>query len=88
MTLTIELPNDLAKHENATREALEAIAVEAYRTDAMTRPEAAKFLGVGRLEFQNILKRHGVTKDAYGVEELLEDIATMDRLHAAGKIAA
>jgi predicted HTH domain antitoxin len=86
MTLTVELPNDLMQHEDAAREALEAIAVEAYRTDAMTRPEAAKFLGMGRLEFQDVLKRHGVAKGSYGVEELLEDIATSDALFAAGKL--
>jgi predicted HTH domain antitoxin len=88
MTLTIELPNDLAKHDDPTREALEALAVEAYRTEAMTRHEAAKFLGAGRLEFQEILKRHGVSKGSYGVEELLEDVATMDQLREEGKLAA
>jgi predicted HTH domain antitoxin len=84
MKLTVELPNDIAQHENAAHEALEAVAVEAYRSDAMTRPEAAKLISAGRLEFQDILYRHGVYKNAYDVDSLLEDIATGDRMRAEG----
>jgi predicted HTH domain antitoxin len=86
MTLTIELPNDLAEHEDPVREALEAFAVEAYRTEVLTHHEAASMLSLGRIAFDDVLKRKGVTNNFYNVDDLLEDIATSDRLRAAGKL--
>jgi predicted HTH domain antitoxin len=86
MTITVQLPNDLAQHDDPAREALEAIAVEAYRTDALTRPEAARLVGLGRIAFEDVLKRHGITKNSYGVQDYLDDIATSDRLRADGKL--
>jgi len=86
MTLTVELPNNLAEHEDPAREALEALAVEAYRTEALSLHEAATLLGVGRIEFDGILKQRGVAEGAYDIEDLSEDIATSDELRAAGKL--
>ena len=86
MTLTVELPNDLAEHEDPAREALEALAVEAYRTEALSHHEAATLLGVGRFAFEGILKQRGITEGAYGVEDLQQDIQTGDRLRASGQL--
>lgn len=87
MTLTVELPNDLAQHEDPAREALEALAVEAYRTGTMTRGEAAGLLKMGRLAFDGLLKKRNVMEGAYGVEDFLEDVKTSEKLRAAGKIS-
>ena len=86
MTLTIELPNDIAEHEHVAAEALEAFAVEAYCADVLTRSQARKLLGISRYEFDGVLKRRGVMKDAYDVEAFLADVQTSDRLRAEGKL--
>lgn len=82
MTLTVELPNDIAQHENVTSEALEAFAVEAYCADVLTRRQATELLGLSRFEFEGVLKRRGIMKDAYHVEAFLQDVATSDRLRS------
>ncbi len=84
MTLTVELPNDIAQHENAAREALEAVVLEGVRTDAISRPDGRKLLDMERLEFMDFLHANGVPATTYGVEDLLQDIETGDRLRAQG----
>lgn len=86
MTLTIELPNDLAQREDAAREALIAVVLEAYRTDALTRRQAATMLGMGRLEFTEFLHARGLPATSYGVEELQQDIAAGDQLRTSGHL--
>jgi predicted HTH domain antitoxin len=88
MTLTVELPDDLAQHTDSGREALEQLAIEAYRTDWMTKGQAAGLLGMSRMEFDGVLKKHNVEKGAYGVEQLREDIETLEKLRAARKAVA
>ena len=82
MTLTVELPDDLAQHEDPAREALEQVAIEAYRTESMTKGQAAALLGMGRMEFDGVLKTHNVEYGAYGVEDLQQDIRTIEELRA------
>lgn len=88
MTLTVELPDDLAQHPDSGREALEQLAIEAYRTESMTKGQAAALLGMGRLEFDGVLKKHNVEYGAYGVEQLREDIETLEKFRAARKAVA
>lgn len=80
MTLTVELPNDLVNREDPAREALEAIAVEAYRTGVLTRAEAARLAGTGRIAFGDVLVKHGLPAVNYGVEEFEEDVKTLNEL--------
>jgi len=86
MTITVELPDDLISHENAGREALEALAIEGYRSGALTHRQAAKMLDLYWLDFDGLLKARGVTEGAYDVEALRQDIETGDRLRTAGLI--
>ncbi len=86
MKLTITLPNDLMCREDQAREVLEALALEAVRTESMEKPEAAKLVGMGRLQFRDFLHANGLPATTYGVEDLLQDTETGDRLRAAGQL--
>jgi predicted HTH domain antitoxin len=88
MTITVELPDDLASHENAAREALEAFAVECYRTGALTHRQAASLLDMYWLDFEGLLKQRGVMEGAYDEEDLKRDIEAGDRMRAQASIPA
>jgi hypothetical protein len=44
MTITLDLPDDIAQHANAGREALEALALEGYRSGALTHHQASRLV--------------------------------------------
>jgi hypothetical protein len=51
MTVTVQIPDDLAKRLTATggdlsRRALEALAAEEYKHDRLTKPELQRLLGI------------------------------------------
>lgn len=79
MSVTVELPDDLTQHPNAAREALEALAIDAYRSGAMTHFQASHLLGLSRLEFEGFLKSRGILEGAYGFEDLQADLGTIQR---------
>jgi hypothetical protein len=64
-----------------------ALALEAIRSESMERPDAAKLVGMGRLQFGDFLQANGLPATTYGVEDLLEDIETGDRLRATGLLS-
>jgi predicted HTH domain antitoxin len=84
MTITLTLPDDIAQHPDPSREVLEAVAIEGYRSGALTSYQARQLLGVSRFEFDNFLIAHNVHEHAYGVEDLEQEMATIDRLRAQG----
>ncbi len=84
MTITVELPDDLATHADPAREALEALALEGYRSGSLTAHQAGSLLGMHRFEFEGFLKARGVPDHAYDVDDLHHDIAVMDKLDHAG----
>ena len=45
MQITVELPDDLTQHADPAREALEALAIEGYRTGALTQHKTRLLLG-------------------------------------------
>jgi predicted HTH domain antitoxin len=66
MNVAIELPEDIARLLQASwkdmpRRALEAIALEGYRTQALTRGQAGRLLGLNLWETETFLKE----KQAY-----------------------
>lgn len=87
MVLTVELPDNLSECADPAREALETLAIEAYRTNALTHDGAAKLLKLGRLAFDDLLSRRGVTVNSYGVDDFLEDVQTGDALRASGRLS-
>jgi predicted HTH domain antitoxin len=80
MEITVKLPDDLAQHENPGREALEALAIEGYRSGAFSHHEAAQLLGMGRIQFDGFLKDRGVTEHAYDVEDFEQDLKALREL--------
>ena len=84
MKITVELPDDVAQRPDAGRQALEALAIEGYRSRALTHHEASQLLQLSRLEFDTFLKRRSINDDAYDVDDLERDLETLDCLEARG----
>ena len=76
MQITVQLPDDLASHANPAREALEALAIEGYRSGALSTLETRVLLGFEtRYELDGFLKEHNVWEHAYSLEDLEQDRA-------------
>jgi predicted HTH domain antitoxin len=77
MQVTIVLPEDISESlqgrwGNVSHHALEAIAVEGYRTDALTEAQVRRLLGLAtRFEVHALLKEHKVP--LHYMESDLED---------------
>ena len=84
MKITVELPDDVAQRPDPGRQALEALAIEGYRSGALTHYEASRLLQLSRLEFEALLKRRNIDDHAYDVEDLEHDLETLERLEASG----
>ena len=88
MQITVQLPDDFSNHPNPGREALEALAIEGYRSEALSHHQASQLLGIGRFEFDGFLKDRQIFDHAYDVDDLNRDIGTMRQLQAKGLIPA
>jgi predicted HTH domain antitoxin len=84
MKITVVLPDDLARRPDPGRQALEALAIEGYRSGALTHYEASHLLQLSRLEFDALLKDRNIDDHAYDVEDLEQDLETLERLEASG----
>lgn len=66
MQVTLDLPDDLsavleAHWPDVPRQTLEALAVDAYRTGALTESQVRRLLGLEtRFDVHALLKEHGV----------------------------
>ena len=80
MQITVQLPDDLAQHADPAREALEAFAIEGYKSGALSAYQTRMLLGFEtRNALDGFLKAHGVWDHAYSVEDLEEDAAGFER---------
>jgi predicted HTH domain antitoxin len=80
MQITVQLPDDLAQRPNPAREALEAFAIEGYRSGALSAYQTRLLLGFEtRSEFDVFLKEHGVWDHAYSVDDLEKDATGFER---------
>ncbi|GAC1414662.1 MAG: hypothetical protein NVSMB62_00900 [Acidobacteriaceae bacterium] len=80
MQITVQLPDDLATHPNAAREALEAFAIEGYRSGAFSAYQTRLLLHIEtRHELDDFLKKHEVWDHAYSVRDLENDAAGFER---------
>jgi len=83
MQVTLDIPDDLAAQLTAagrdpSRAALEALAVEGYRTQRLTEAEVKRMLGYGtRMQVHALLKEHNVYLN-YSMADLEEDIRASD----------
>lgn len=84
MKITVELPGDIAQRPDPGQQALEALAIEGYRSGALTHYEASRLLQLSRLDFDALLKRRNIDDHAYDVEDLEQDLETLERLEASG----
>ncbi len=86
MKITIELPDDVAQRPDPGREALEALAIEGYRSGALTHYQASQLLHLSRLEFDAFLKSRQIEDHAYDLEDFEQDLATLKQLEASGRM--
>lgn len=68
MRITVELPDDIARHPDPGREVLEALAIEGYRTEKLTHYQAAQLLGLTRFEFDGFLNYRQIYAHAYSAK--------------------
>ena len=84
MKITVELPDDVARRPDPGRQALEALAIEGYRSGVLAHYEASQLLQLSRLQFDALLKHRNVDEHAYDVDDLEQDLETLQRLEASG----
>jgi predicted HTH domain antitoxin len=87
MKITVELPDDVARRPDPGREALEALAIEGYRSGALTHYEASQLLQFTRFEFDAFLKAHNIYDHAYDLQAFEEDLETLRELEASGRMS-
>jgi len=84
MQIKVELPDDIARRPDPGREALEALAIEGYRSGALTHYQASQLLGLSRLEFDRFLKERNIYDPSYDADDLEQDLETLRQLEAKG----
>ena len=85
MTLTVHIPPAVEAHLRAhaidlDAEAKEAMFVEFYRQDKLSRHQLGLALGISRFEVDAVLKKHDVTEDLPTREELEQDLRAAQSL--------
>ena len=94
MQVTLEIPDEMAEWlapngEDPVRSTLEAVAIEGYRSGALTASQTRRLLGFEtRYELDGFLKSRNVWEHAYDLEDLEHDRETMRQLEAEGRIKA
>ncbi len=85
MNVTVQIPDDLAERLSAaggdlSRRALEAFALEEYKSGHLTKPELRQLLGYEtRAALDGFLKAHGVFED-YTLDDLEQERRDLTRL--------
>lgn len=88
-SVTLKLPDDIARGLNAKRKdlsrtALESVALEGYRSGALTEAQVRRLLGFKtRYELDGFFKQHGVCD--YTLDDLAKDREGLRRLAASGR---
>ncbi len=84
MSVTIELPEEIEQQletewGNLPRRALEALAVEGYRSGALSAGQVAEMLTLSVWETEKFLKEHEAYLH-YSEEDFQRDIETQERI--------
>jgi hypothetical protein len=85
MELTVQIPDELASRMSASggdlsRRALEALALQEFKSGRITKPELRRLLGFGtRYRLDGLLKAHGVYED-FTMEDFERDLADLKSL--------
>ena len=82
--IAVDLPEDIAERletawRDASRGALEAVALEGYRDGALTREQVGRLLGLSFWDTEAFLKEHRAYL-AYTEEDFEQDGRDLDRL--------
>jgi len=87
MQITLNIPDDLARQvapegKDPARVALEALALEGYRSELLSESALRQMLGFQtRIEVHSFLKQHGVYIH-YDISDLEQDRATAQQVRA------
>jgi predicted HTH domain antitoxin len=84
MTMAIEISEEIvgvlqAKWGDVNKRALEAIALEGYRSGALSRAQVGQMLGLSYWETEMLLQERQAYMD-YTLEDLNQDRETLDRV--------
>jgi predicted HTH domain antitoxin len=88
MQITVQLPDDLSNRPEQGREALEALVIEGYRSEALSHHQVSQMLGMNRFQFDGFLKDSKIFDHAYDIDDLNRDIQTLRELQAKGLMPA
>ncbi|HEV2137122.1 MAG TPA: UPF0175 family protein [Terracidiphilus sp.] len=94
MQVLLDIPDQMARKlaasgKDPSRAALEAMAIEAYRSGSLTSGEMRRLLGFETgYELDGFLKSHNIYEGAYGLEDLEKDRRTLQQLEAEGRLRA
>ncbi|MGA2232193.1 MAG: UPF0175 family protein [Tepidisphaeraceae bacterium] len=85
MAVSISLPSDIEQSlrlrlGDLDQEGKEAMLIELYRRDKITRHELTRALNISRLETEAVLKKHNVTEDLPTKAEMAQDVESLRRL--------
>jgi len=92
MQVTVEIPDDVARvlapeGQDPARATLEAVAIEGYRSGALTGYQVRRLLGFEtRYELDGFLKTHNVWEQAYDLADLEQDRKTLEQLESEGRL--
>lgn len=81
MELTLQIPDDIAAQFDGDlgRQALEALAIEGYRSEKLSLGQVAEMLGISVYEADGLIKENGI-EGQLTLEELNEQRQTLDAL--------
>jgi hypothetical protein len=83
MEFTDHIPDDIAERlgeGDLSRRALEALALEEFKSGRITKPELRRLLGFGtRYQLDGFLKAHSVYED-FTIEDFERDVADLKSL--------
>jgi hypothetical protein len=84
MNLTVEIPDDIAQRLSVgggdlSRRALEALALDEYKSGNLTENAMRRMLGLTRYELDGFLKSHDVWIEC-SVDDIRRDVETLERL--------
>jgi len=82
--ITIELPDTIVRDlgqtpGEITRRVLEAVVLEAYRSERLSRGQVSRVLGLSWQETEDFLAKHGIPYH-YTIDDLNADRANLDRV--------
>jgi predicted HTH domain antitoxin len=83
MEVTLRIPDDVAQKLSAaggdvSRRALEALALEGYREQALTLYQVSEMLGLSRVETEDFLGKHHVPLSVIGEADLDREAAVFE----------